>query len=888
MVKKTQVSLEFAFFGPLRDFYVDNRRHIRSHYKDLSKKFIDFNDPKENDSFLRVPQFEALEMYVFLKEFCGNVPVHQLFRDWFEKKEVFERRSTISPRRSQGSLFDTVTETQYESLYKRMQRNSRKYSNFIYALTMGTGKTILMATCIFYEFLLANKYPFDEHFCHNALVFAPDKTVLHALREIVEFDKARVVPKEYVNWLDAHLKFHFLDDAGTTLNLLDGSKFNIVISNTQKIILKKQHKGKSATDNFFGEGKDTHERSETPTVYDDIAELLAEEPEDEADLATNQRFEKLKRLSQLGIYVDEAHHAFGDALAKDMGVKTSKTSLRLTIDELAASLERTGTKIVACFNYTGTPYVGDQVLPEVVYAYGLTEAIEKGLLKKVKRHGYTNPRSEEFVQLAIDNFIDSVKENGQFVRPEGVLPKLAFFAPTIEDLNSELRPAVEKAIAKHGFSANKILVNVGDPKLTTNDEIREFNNLDKPSSEKQFILLVNKGREGWNCRSLFGVALFRKPKSKVFVLQATMRCLRSIGDKQYTGQIYLSDENLQILEDELEQNFRISGDELENAGNDKEVVEIRLVPPSVKIKIRRILSRFEMREKPVKDGFSLGLKSYDTSIYKLLHIEQHGLEQHKSAALKKVEDLTSKREKRLFSEITLVAEIARYLNLRPLAVEGILGQTEESVNGILEHVNEYNELLYDAVIPNVFEALYELREFKSEDEHEIELVKPPPAGKDFYSVRAESDKIIRNIDPKIAEFVAKSFHLDAYCFDSNPENALFRDLLADKRVKKVYFTGMLTHGQTDFFIQYIDPESHTVKRYYPDFLLQLEDDSWLIVEVKADNMIEASVVQAKAQYARQLAAASNMSYSIIKGTDAEMGNYKQLFPVTNEKSGRFS
>ncbi|HRH43433.1 MAG TPA: DEAD/DEAH box helicase family protein, partial [Pyrinomonadaceae bacterium] len=789
-----------------------------------------------------------------------------------------ENRSATSKYGRQDTLFDTVTELQYENLYKRMQKNSRKYSNYIYALTMGTGKTILMATCIFYEFLLANKYPFDEKFCHNALVFAPDKTVLHALREIVEFDKSLVVPKEYVNWLDTHLKFHFLDDAGTTLNLLDKSKFNIVISNTQKIILKKQHKDKAAADSFFGSEKDTHKREEsTPTIYDDIAALLAEEPEDEADLATNQRFEKLKRLSQLGIYVDEAHHAFGDALAKDMGVVAAKTSLRLTIDELAASLERSGTKIVACFNYTGTPYVGDQVLPEVVYAYGLQEAIEKAMLKKVKRHGYTNPKSEEFVQLAIDNFIKSVTENGEFIRPEGILPKMAFFAPTVEDLNSELRPAVEKAIAKHGFSSDKILINVGDPKLTTNDEIREFNNLDKPSSEKQFILLVNKGREGWNCRSLFGVALFRKPKSKVFVLQATMRCLRAIGDKQYTGQIYLSDENLQILEDELQQNFRISGEALENAGKDKETVEVRVMPPPVKIKIKRISTRYEMRDKQINKDFSLELENYDISRYKLLHIEQQGLQQHTSAAFKKVEDLTDLRQKRVFSELSLVAEIARYLNLRPLAVEEILEKTKEGIDGILEHINEFNELLYDAVIPKIFDSLYDLKEFKSEDEHEIELVKQPPFGKDFYSIRAESNKIVRNIDQKVGEFAPKSFHLDAYCFDSNPENALFLDLLADEKVKKIYFTGMLTHGQTDFFIQYIDPESHTVKRYYPDFLALLEDDSWLIIEVKGDNLIEASVVQAKAEYARQLASASNMTYKIIKGTDAESGNYSQLF-----------
>lgn len=62
-------------------------------------------------------------------------------------------------------------------------------------------------------------------------------------------------------------------------------------------------------------------------------------------------------------------------------------------------------------------------------------------------------------------------------------------------------------------------------------------------------------------------------------------------------------------------------------------------------------------------------------------------------------------------------------------------------------------------------------------------------------------------------------------------------------------------GQTDFFIQYIDHESHTVKRYYPDFPVRLEDESWLIVEVKGDNLIEASIVQAKAQYAQQFASA---------------------------------
>lgn len=55
-------------------------------------------------------------------------------------------------------------------------------------------------------------------------------------------------------------------------------------------------------------------------------------------------------MIQLGIYVHEAHHAFGKNLARDVGAvaDTRQTSLRLTIDELARSLERTGTHVVAC------------------------------------------------------------------------------------------------------------------------------------------------------------------------------------------------------------------------------------------------------------------------------------------------------------------------------------------------------------------------------------------------------------------------------------------------------------------------------------------------------------------------------------------------------------
>ena len=863
---RNQTNFDFTFFTYLRIFYTENRGRIRNHFRDLSKKFLDFNDP-ESGAFLREPQFEALEMYVFLKEYISNRHVHQIFADWHAKENGFEGRSNIGVE--QGLLFGDLDTDDYEKTFNYIRKSGvRNYPNYIFALPMGTGKTILMATCIFYEFLLANKFPKDQTYCHNALVFAPDKTVLQSLKEIQTFDMRKVVPPEYVNLLSSHIQFHFLQEAGVSLSTMDRSQFNIIISNTQKIILKKKHTEKSPSERLFKAETPTHE---SESVYDEAADLYDFDAlEDENDLTTNQRFQKLTRLEQLGIFVDEAHHAFGSKLATDMGLQKSqsKTSLRLTIDELAASLKQAGTHVCACYNFTGTPYVGEQVLPEVVYGYGLKEAIDKAFLKKVRLHSYENPKSEEFVKLVIENFW---KNHGE-QRHEGMLPKLALFAPTIDELKNELYPAVESKLRDLGIPTDRILINVGDDKLTTNDEIRKFVNLDTPASEDQFILLVNKGKEGWNCRSLFGVALYRKPKSKIFVLQASMRCLRQIGDGQQTGHVYLSEENEQILKDELQQNFRVSIEEIQNTGAEKVDYKVKVNKPPVKVKLVRIRKTHQLVEKQPQNGLYLELDQVDTEKYLIIEKEYEGLE---SSQPVQTEDRTEVRERREFSRLTLCAEIARYLNRSPLEIEDILTNTQEGMDEILRNVNEFNQFLYDEIIPRLFNALYDLKEDESHEPEEIELVKEPKEG--YYKVRANPELVVTDEAPEGKSYKHKSFHLDTYAFDSKPEHALFWSLLTEGKVKEVYFTGMLTHGQSDFYIQYIDPESHAVRRYYPDFLMQKNDGSWVIVEVKGDNKIDDEIVLAKATAARQRASASDMSYEIIKGSDANARRYQDLF-----------
>lgn len=864
--KSTEANLDFAFFVALRQFYEENRGRIRTYYKEVTKRFLDHNDPSTAGAYLRTPQFEALEMYVFLKEFVGNEPVHEIFRQWWDKEGRFEGR-TAAARAGQQVLFELATADQYREVYERMRSGNRSYANYIFALTMGTGKTVLMATCIFYEFILANKFPKDPQFCHNALVFAPDTTVLEALREIQTMEMRRVVPAEYVNWLSTHIQFHFLDEAGTALSTMDRSMFNVIISNTQKIILRRRNKEQTAVDSLFRSGGTVYAPG---SIYAETADLF--EVGDEAELMTNQRFQKLQRLDQLGIYIDEAHHAFGNDLARDVGAKadTRTTSLRLTVDELAKSLEGRGTHVVACYNYTGTPYAQDEVLPDVVYSYGLKEAIEKAYLKQVRINGYERVKGGEFVDIAVGDFLKQVGAG----RHEGMLPKMAFFASTIEELEKELRPALEAALARRGVAAGRVLVNVGDPKLTSNDDIREFNRLDTPESEKQFILLVGKGKEGWNCRSLFGVALFRRPKSKIFVLQATMRCLRAIGEGQQVGHVYLSQENVEILREELAQNFRLTVEEVVNAGQEKDDYKVRVKEPAVTVKLKRVRYMYRVKEKVLKAGTSLGLEeaALTKERYRLLHETIEGMP-HDERSRRWAEDISSVRAQRAFSGLTLVAEVARYLNRPCLEIEEILERTAEGTGAILALVNEFNEFLYDWVIPRLFGELYEVTSYEHKEEEEVLLAKMPADG--HYTVRAAADKVVTVAMGGADQ--GKSFHLDTYCFDSEPERKLFMCLLRDERVRSLYFTGMLTHGQSEFYVQYIDPESHALRSYYPDFLVETVDGQTVMVEVKGDNHIDDGVVLAKQDYARQMAVASAMRYEMIKGSEAGRCQYEVVF-----------
>ena len=859
-----EVGMEFAFFEFLHSFYKESKGKIRNNYKAVTLKYLDYNDNEKNpNAFLRKPQFEALEMYVFIKEFMDNAQMYQIFDDWSKRNGIFANRYYYDEQ-GQQTLFDVYSPKQYHDYFLQIKKYSENYPNYIYALTMGLGKTILMATCIFYEFLLSSKFPRDDRYCHNALVFAPDKTVLQSLKEIVTFDKSKVVPPEYIGVLDANIKVHFLEDTGTTLNTLDGSRYNIVVSNTQKIILKRQRKEKTAVDKLFSD--DIPGQS----VLDDVLGIL-QEISDEAGLMSNQRFEKLTRLKQIGIYVDEAHHMFGADLEKALHKGGTATSLRATINELAKELESQGSKVVACYNFTGTPYVNNKILPEVVYAYGLQEAIRNHYLKDTSVIGYSNVKSKEFLKAIINDFWDKYGEKEY----EGLAPKMAIFGAEISEVDKEIRPVVEECLSEQGIPLNRILVNVGDDKLTKSEDIRDFNNLDvagTQGSKKQFILLVNKGREGWNCRSLFSVALFRSPKSKVFVLQATMRCLRKITEEQQTATVYLSKENMDILDDELKKNFRTSIEELKNKTNTKRrKVPVRVVEPPKTLKMHRLHYEYSIEDKTAPKKVDFGLLDADIEAYDATMYVKEGISTASVVRESTVNYMVDKME---YSELTLVAEIAKYFpDVRCTQIAKMLRESEEGLPAILIMVNEHNEIIQEKLVPGIFNALYNVKKDIVKENVDVQLLKKPKQG-GYYEFSGNEDLIVTkdSKDSVVVNNKGKSFHADTYVFDSKPELQLFLQLLSDKRVKETFFTGMFTSEQTDFYVPYIDPESNRLRKYYPDFLVELDDGTYLILEVKGDNMLDDPVVKAKEAAAEEVAVESSMKYEMLAGSEIMKGH----------------
>lgn len=774
-------------------------------YKGVEKETLNILKHIKRVSFLHKPQVEALETYIYLKEVIGNKPSLEVFKLLFTNEISLLEGLGVSEKEILRILKEAKGKQKKIQDLLQEQFGVLDYPNQVYALTMGAGKTILMAVMMLYDFVLSFYHPEDKRFAKNVLVFAPDTTIIESLKEIKTFDYSRVLPREYHNII-LNIKYHYLENIATPLSPI--GNYNVVVSNSQKIILKTR-RTENVTNQLFANKQHMAKRE-----------------------IENRRLQVIRELNNLIIFVDEAHHSYGKTLEGTL----KKT--RWTINHI----HREGkTPLTGVINLTGTPYVNNKMVSDVVYHFGLKPGIEKGILKQVRFFEYSKVKTEKFIEDVIDKFWSEYAEN----RLEERLPKIAFYSASIDDLQKDLRPKLEKVLARRKIAIDKVL----EYHTEAEKNKGEFLILDTPGSRRQFVLLVGKGTEGWNCRSLVACALYRRPKSSIFVLQSSTRCLRSIGDNSTHASIFLSEENYRILDKELKNNFDIDIEEL--SAQDQKATEHTLkIEKKKKLKVRKVLKEILAIQNQDLHKIKIDWDGFKQEDY-LSFIAEGGifLDEKKQAGYREARMKKEVKERGNFTFYEIIEIVNRYTHLPCLDIEQIFENNRVSKKKAVEQVNE-NVTILPFIIKSILENAYQYQEKTETVEEELELAKLYP-----FKISVQKGRNILVVYKKDWDKEYKNrigFHINPYNFDSSDEKDLFRylrDVLGkDEAIVDVYFTGGATDStHNDFYFEYYSPEKKRIARYFPDFLIETTKGRYLVVEVKK-NKEKSTYEQNKKQY----------------------------------------
>ncbi len=683
------------------------------------------------------------------------------------------------------------------------------YPSYILALAMGAGKTVLIGAIVATEFALALEHPEPPEgiqFIENALVFAPGTTIIESLRELSTIPFDRLLPPRLHAAFMASLKITFTRDDERGIPVGAGSRFNLVVTNTEKIRIQAIPRRRQLT----------------------LASLL-DTREEEAKERANLRLQAIASLPHLGVFSDEAHHTYGQSL------DTQLKRVRQTVDYLAAA-----TNLIAVINTTGTPYFERQPLRDVVVWYGLGQGIRDGILKEVANNiqsfTFEADQADEFVSHVVSDFFEAY---GDHALPDGAPAKLAIYFPQVDDLE-ELEPHVQLAVANAGLPPTVVLKNHSG---SSKDEIDAFNRLNDPAAPQRVILLVNKGTEGWNCPSLFATALARKLRtSNNFVLQAASRCLRQVPGNDRSARIYLSDANLSALDTQLKDTYRESIAQLDHQrrATTQNVIRLRKTDlPPLRLRVpRRVLVRSAAPDRPItlarpSEPEHRGAMTRTTYGVGLANATRRMLTQLGDA----LEIETSVDTIDAYTAATTLAATYR-LEAWPLV-------------DALREAYEGREIPVAHLEPLARTLEAQLGGYTETTEHEdVELAIVKPDG--FDAVRQADGEVIRQADIAYPADRARlvygpehlagenpadyGFHYTPYNFDSGPEADFYEKVLRalnlhPDEVREIYFTGAITDPKkTDLaFVYRREGRDH---RYTPDFVIHARGDRWLLIEIK--------------------------------------------------------
>lgn len=772
--------------------------------------------------YLRKPQLKALEVYWYLRLVEGTPRAFDLYRNLYHKTaELLEALGL-----THDDIRDYVLDEGLDSLWHRIRTDdafvkdfrlqalreslSLNYPSYIFALAMGAGKTVLIGAIIATEFAMALEYP-DADFAHNALVFAPGKTIVEALRELTKIPYDRILPPRLYKAFAASFKLTFTRDGEADIPVIPRSSFNVIVTNTEKIRITAESIRKGDLGKLFTGAQIEEARREV----------------------ANRRLQAIANLPRLAIFSDEAHHLYGQPLESRL------KRIRQTVNYLTEH-----TKVICVVNTTGTPYYQRQPLKDVVVWYGLSEGIADGYLKEVAGNiqAYDfEGNVERYVAHVIKDFFT---DYGHVRLPNGASAKLAMYFPQTTDL-AELKPVIDRALVEVGQSPALCLVNTSDDTLTKQSDIDAFNRLNDPDAPHRVILLVNKGTEGWNCPSLFACALVRRlTSSNNFVLQAATRCLRQVPGNTRKARIYLSQDNFEILDRQLQETYGETIADLNHNLTETRRTRIVLrkldIPPLVVTEtVRTVVPKtttrlpLQLRRPAGEHGTALRRRDYDLVVQ----------EATKQILREIGETVTIETVPEAVDCYNAALDLAAQYRLNLWEVYGELRRLYGSEEIPLYHLRELARQVEEQT------CNYEVREERVERaialvrlegfEREVDV-----SGTEVYTAEIIYPKDREHLLLRVVDLRDNDgnfgFHYTPYNFDSNPEKSFFEQMLRElnqksEDVEDIYFTGALTDpAKTDFFVEYKDDKGKW-RRYTPDFVIRRKDGKTLIVEIKREH-----------------------------------------------------
>lgn len=786
-----------------------------------------FNYNRENDAqrYLREPQFRALEIYWYLrliektpktfdlyqKYFINPIDLLQAFGITTQNPELLKELFNLD-----GFWMKVKSDTEFvksNRLDALKESYELDYPSYILALAMGAGKTVLIGAIIAMEFALSIEYQ-DDTFMQNALVFAPGTTIIESLKEISDIPYQKIIPPRLYRPFMANIKLTYTRNGEKTIPVEEGGLYNVIVTNTEKIMLRVMRKNRTQTELEF------KKRQEEETLY------------------ANLRLQKIASLPNLGIFSDEAHHTYGQKLESDL------KRVRSTINYLNKKK-----KSVCVINTTGTPYFKGQTLKDVIFWYGLAEGIKDNILKSLEGGIRSYDFKDDELPLLLEDIVKHFwKQYGDVRLPSGSRSKIAFYFPQEETLVGA-RPYIEAALAGIGQSATIVLKNTQKSKK---QDIDNFNALNDPNSPFRIILLVGKGTEGWNCPSLFATALIRKiTGANNFLLQAGMRCLRQIPGNNKPATVYIDGHNYNTLDKELRETYGSRLADLDTTHADLVSERLVIIKTEIpKLLIRKLVRKVVATQKQVQSHqikFTYPDVISDSDITVTTYLTGNVSEgKVLYASAEQGEHIKSAQTNDLYTASLLIAD---NYHLDQFAILKSLRKlyTDEIPPGHLQPLMKQaeNQLsAYEIKTETVEEALAILRMKNADGE---DTFQKDESGQYYTEIRYTRGNDSNFLHKQATQENPKNFgfHYTPYNFDSGPEKDFYLHLLKvlnekPEDIEDIYFTGALTDpNKTDFCFEY-KGNDNKYHFYFPDFILRKKpakgskEGKFYIVEIKSE------------------------------------------------------